>query len=145
MKKFITLATVLAGLSLQVFAQKVEVDKKTGLVTVDDKEAFYLTPKNKSFMQSDYALENLNHEELAYLKYEEVVRYNSRGQKSTSDYLMVFTQSGNQCYLTDFSVITGILKPLAKSIAGANLVKDGKMAPNEEKKFLLLHNGTFAN
>lgn len=141
MKKVFSILVVITLITSQIFAQKVSVDKKTGLVTVDGKESFYLTEKNKSFMQTDYALENLNHEELAYLKYEEVVWYSHRGNKSTSDYLMVFTKSGNQCYITNFNILTGIIKPIAKDIAAANLVQNGAISEAEERKFIVLHDG----
>lgn len=124
-------------------AQDVDVDKSTGLVKVDDQEVFYLTAKNKSLMESDFSLENLQHEELAYLKLVKGEKYNSGGGTSTTiNYQMVFTKTGNQCMLTGFGMLS-IIKPLAKRIAGANLVKDGKVSDAEERKFILLNNGTF--
>jgi hypothetical protein len=143
MKKLIVLALVLVTSISLVKAQDVEVDKKTGLVKVDGKEAFYLTPKNKTMMTSDFALENLDHKELAYLKYDEGVRYTSNGTKSTTNYLMVFSASGNQCVLTDFNLITGIMKPIAKKIAAANLVQNGEMSQAEERKFIIINKGSF--
>lgn len=144
MKQFFVLFT--AGLSLAVtaVAQDVDVDKKTGLVMVDAKEAFYLTPKNKTIMHSDYALENLQHEELAYLKYAEVPKYTrSGGTSNQTVYQMVFTKSGNQCTIEGFNLLSGVMKPLAKQIAGANLVKDGAVSLSEERKFIVLNHGTF--
>lgn len=137
------LTATLCMLLFTAGAQDMDIDKKTGLVRVDGQDAFYLTVKNKSIMQNDFALENLNREELAYLKYEEAVRYTSRGEKSITNYLMVFSKSGNQCYLTGFNMITGIMKPIAKSIAAAKLVQNGAISLAEERKFIVLHNGTF--
>lgn len=121
-------------LSVAAIAQDVDVDKTSGLVTVDGKQAFYLTPKNKSVMHSDFALENLQHEELAYLK------YTSAG--NSAFFQMVFTKTGNQCNLSNFSMFS-VMKPLAKQIAGANLVQNGVVSPTEERKFIILHNGNF--
>ncbi|HTN44937.1 MAG TPA: hypothetical protein VL098_01230 [Flavipsychrobacter sp.] len=143
MKKIILIVVAFLAINSSLRAQDVEVDKKTGLVKVEGQDAFYLTPKNKSMMQNDFALENLNHEELAYLKYEEGVRYTSSGEHSTTNFLMVFTKSGNQCYLTGFSLISGYMKPIAKKIAGANLVQNGVISLTEERKFIVLNNGTF--
>lgn len=36
-----------------------------------------------------------------------------------------------------------VMKPLAKQIAGANLVQNGAVSPAEERKFIVLHNGSF--
>ena len=137
------LSLLLLTMSTSTFAQDVDVDKKTGLVTVDGTEAFYLTPKNKGIMSSDFALENLDHKELAYLKYTEGTKYTNNGTATTTMYHMVFTESGNQCMLTDFSLLTGVMKPLAKRIVAASLVKDGAVSQMEERKFVTLNRGSF--
>jgi hypothetical protein len=144
MKKILWAAVLLCLTAFGAMAQDVDVDKKTGLVKVDGADAFYLTAKNKTILHNDYSLENLNHEELAYLKYEQDVRYTDRGEKSVGNYRMVFTQTGNHCDLTEFSMITGIIKPIAKSIAAAQLVQNGAISLTEERKFIVLHNGAFA-
>ena len=139
MKKYLFLIAACISLVVPAIAQDVDVDKKTGLITVDGKEAFYLTPKNKTIMTSDYALENLQHEELAYLKYQE----EGYGSHSVTTYHMVFTKTGNQCILRGFTMLTGTMKPMAKKIAGANLVQNGAVSEAEERKFIVLHNGSF--
>jgi len=143
MKYILSIFILCTAFAFQTHGQKVEVDKHTGLVKVNGKESFYLTEKNKSLMQNDFALENLDHKELAYLKYEDEVHYTSGGKKTSTRFLMVFTESGNQCYLDGFNIITGYIKPIAKRIAGANLVQDGAISDMEERKFIMLHNGTF--
>ena len=117
-----------------LLAQDVDINKETNMIQVDGKDAFYLTPKNKQFIESDYSLENLQHKELAYLK---IQKYGSN-----INYYMVFTKSGNQCTLTGFGTF-GVLKHLAKMIAGANLVQDNIVSETEERKFVILHGGTF--
>jgi penicillin-binding protein-related factor A (putative recombinase) len=104
------------------------------MVQVNGKDAFYLTAKNKQFMESDYSLENLQHQELAYLKQ---VKYGS-----DINYYMVFTNSGNQCTLTGFGSF-GNIKNLAKKIAAANLVQNNAISETEERKFIILNNGSF--
>lgn len=120
--------------TMRLLAQDVDVDKSTGMVTVDGKETFYLTPKNKQLLESDYSLENLQHKELAYLKrvkWGNDVAYN-----------MVFTVSGNQCTITGFGTFN-TTKHLAKKIAGASLVQNNIVSEQEERKFILLYHGTF--
>jgi hypothetical protein len=145
MIKKIGIFFIFSFVSIVINAQNVDVDKKSGLVSIGDKETFYLTAKNTNIMGSDFSLENLQHQELAYLKKVEVAGYRNGHETSNTNYLMVFTKSGNQCTLTGMSFLTGIIKPIAKKIAGANLVQNGEISFEEERKFLLLNNGTFIN
>lgn len=134
MKQIITSVLILS--SATIWAQDVSLDKETNMVKVDDKETFYLTPKNKQFMESDYSLEDLSHKELAYLKFN---KYSSNVY-----YTMVFTKSGNQCTLGNLGTF-GTQKHLAKMIAGANLVQNNEVSPEEERKFVILHGGTYVS
>lgn len=134
MKKILFIAGMLLSATLSMQAQDLDVDKKTGLVQVDGKDAFYLTPKNKQFLESDFSLENLQHKELAYLKY---TKYGNN-----SSYYMVFTKSGNQCSLYGINPLNS-MKQIAKNVAGANLVQDNAVSEEEERKFIILHNGRF--
>ena len=94
-------------------------------------------------MANDYSLQNLDHKELAYLKHQTATRYRNGTSSEVTEYLMVFTKTGNQCTLTGFSLITGIIKPMAKMIAGANLVQNGEVSEEEERKFITLNHGSF--
>lgn len=133
MKQIVIIAAILMQAIASV-AQDVEVDKKTNIVTVDGKESFYLVPKNKQFMECDYSLQNLQQKELAYLK---LTKYGNQ-----VNYFMVFTKTGNQCTLTGFGTL-GVLKHMSKMIAGANLVQGDAVSEEEERKFVILHNGSF--
>jgi hypothetical protein len=132
--KFIIGLLGLVILSTQLWAQDVEVEKNTGLVKIDGVDVFYLTPKNKKIFVCDYSLENLQHKELAYLKYSQYGNDNF--------YYMVFTQSGNQCTLK-YNSILGNIKQIAKMIAGASLVQNDAISETEERKFIILHHGNF--
>lgn len=144
MKQYI-LAVCAIFCALQLSAQHVEVDKKTGLVTVEDLQSFYLVAKNATLMECDYSLQNLDHQELAYLKHQTGTRYNNNNgtTSNVTEFLMVFTKTGNQCVLSGFNLIGGTIKPLAKMIAGANLVQNGEVSETEERKFITLHYGSF--
>lgn len=125
-------------------AQDLDIDKKTGLVSVDGKEAFYLTAKNKVLWQADYSLENLSHEELAYLKAEKSREWNSASgsYQDATWYSVTFSKSGNYCELRNYTSLN-IRKSLAKDIAAARLVVNGNVSPEAEQKFVVMHNGTF--
>lgn len=134
MKKLILFLSLLAATQLTLLAQDIDINKETGLVQVDGKDAFYLVSKNKQLMESDYSLQNLQHSELAYCKFQ---KYGSE-----TAYYMVFTRSGNQCTLTGFGTFNN-LKRLTKMIAGANLVQNNEVSEAEERKFIILHGGSF--
>ncbi len=143
MKQYLLAAFALLC-AFPLFAQGVDVDKKTGLVSVNDKPAFYLEPKSLGVLQeSDYSLQNLEHKELAYLKHQNSVRYTGNGTTNVTEYLMVFTKSGNQCVITGFSLLTGIIKPMARKIVAANLVQNDAVSLEEERKFIILNHGSF--
>jgi hypothetical protein len=145
MKKIVLFVSAILC-AIQLSAQSVDVDKKTGMVTVDDKEAFYLEPKSVGMMTYDFSLQNLQHKELAYLKHQEVPKMKRDGTTTTvTEYLMVFTKTGNLCTITGLSMITGYMKPMAKMIASANIIQNGEVSPTEERKFITLNNGTFVS
>ncbi len=134
MKKILFFVTMLFCVQLVALAQDIDINKETGMIQVESKDAFYLMPKNKQLMESDYSLQNLQHQELAYCK---LVKYGSG-----FGYYVVFTKSGNTCNLSGFSTF-GVLKRLAKIIAGANLVQNNVVSETEERKFVTLYGGTF--
>lgn len=143
-KTLLSLAVLLlAGLN-HAFAQRVDVDKKTGLITVDGKPSFYLSGRNRVMFQADYALENLQHQELAYLKALQQPVYSPVTNTTTTEtfYNMTFTRSGNSCELHGYTSFS-IFKSLAKTIAAARLVQNNDISIQEERKFIMMNNGVF--
>lgn len=134
MNKLILICSMLMLSITKLSAQEVDYDKTTGMVQVEGKDAFYLVSKNKKLMISDYSLQNMEHKELAYLKYTDY--------GGSSGYFMVFTHTGNQCSITGLGTFANA-KQVAKIIAAANLVQKNEMSEEEERKFIILHNGTF--
>ena len=143
MRSFLSLL-LLCAFSL-LHAQDVDVDKSSGLVQVDGRDAFYLKVTNKSFGSKDFVLTNLDGEELAYLKYDSRPNntWNSTTRQYNSDvfYGITFSKSGNYCeiILRSFSMA----KFLAKQIASARLIHNGQISADDEQKFVVMHNGTF--
>jgi hypothetical protein len=134
----------LALLFINANAQDIDVDKKTGLVQVDGKDAFYLKPKNKVLFSSDFSLQNMLGQELAYLKSTQGSRFNSATgtYQASQIFVVTFTQSANQCNITDFTSLS-IIKSLAKTIVAANLVENNAISAASERKFVTMNNGTF--
>jgi hypothetical protein len=134
-------------LTISLYAKgAVDIDKKTGLVSSDGVSLFYLVAKNTQLFTSDYSLENLDHQELAYLKRIETPVYRNGSRANDVSYQMVFGKTGNSCYINDgFGTFVSASKNLARVIHGAGLVHDNAISFESERKFVLLHNGLFMN
>lgn len=111
---------------------------------MDGRPSFYLTGKNRSLFLADYALENLQHRELAYLKALQAQVFNpATGYTSTQTYYsMTFSQTGNYCEIHEFSSLS-FFKSLAKTIAAARLVENDAITRQAEEKFVVMNGGTF--
>jgi hypothetical protein len=128
---------VLFAAAATSFAQDIIVDKKTGLVKVDGKDAFYLTPTNKTFLSKDLRLENINHKELAYIRTEDHAP-NRPGEGLT----FTFSATGNYCDASDY-VSFNTSKTLARAIVAARLIVNDEISEEAERKFIVIHKGTF--
>lgn len=131
-----------------ILAQDVQVDRKTGLVQVDGQDAFYLVAKETGkkysrFFEKDYSLQNLDHQELAYLT---LVKTESNGGNgsvhSVPNFDIAFTKSGNRCMLNRLGM--SIVRQLAMIIAAANLVQNGQISDEAEQQFLAKYKGNKA-
>ena len=122
--------------------QDVDLDKKTGLVKVDGKESFLLIAQS-SFLggigNTDYSLQNLQKEELAYLKYK-TERSSNPNVQSRSYYTITFLKSGDFCNIMNFTSLS-VMKSLAKAIAGAGLVVNNAIDPVAEWNYVVMNNG----
>lgn len=142
MKKLLLAIALLLQLTPAI-AQKIEVEKKTGLIIVDGTPSFYLTSRNRVLFSSDYALENLQHQELAYLKALQQPTYSPASGNSTETYYnMTFSQSGNSCELHGFTSFS-VIKSLGRSIAAARLIQNNQISREAERKFVMMYNGVF--
>jgi hypothetical protein len=140
MKKLL-LALALFLPLVPAIAQKIDVEKRTGLISVDGTPSFYLTSRNRALFTTDYTLENLQHQELAYLKAQRLPAYTTGGSTETF-YVMTFSRSGNTCELHGFTSFS-IIRSLAKSIAAARLVQNNEISREAERKFIMMYNGVF--
>lgn len=140
MKKIVTLFVVFCFAGL-LNAQDVDIDKSTGLVKVDNKDCFYLIKTNKTFLSTDYSLQNLNKEELAYLKSVDVntLPWDERGNHQGLFIRMTFSETTNTVNI--FPDAFDGIKQLAKRIAKAKLVVDNKIDPKAERMFVVSNNG----
>jgi hypothetical protein len=132
--------------SVNLFSQSIEVNKKTGLITVENKDEFYLVSKNKFLFIGDYSLQNLNGLELAYLKVVQKENSNNGSEEFQFNmnmyYSITFTQSANQCNIYNFNGFN-LRKSIAKIIYNAGLIKNNVIDAQAEEKFISERNGIF--
>jgi len=141
--KRILLALALLLQLAPAIAQRIDVEKKTGLISVDGTPSFYLTARNRILFTADYALENLQHQELAYLKAVQQPVYSpASGNTTETFYTMTFSQSGNSCELHGFTSFS-VIKSLGRSIAAARLIQNNQISKEAERKFVMMYNGVF--
>jgi hypothetical protein len=135
----IILALILMGFwASNALAQNIEYDKKTGLVLVDGKEAFYFTQVGRGLIP-DFKLENLEHKELAFYKnFKTGEEYNSSFGKMVNVYVfrVTFSNSLNTC-----DVATAPLKFVLKDIVNYGLIKNGAIDPLAEERYVLGNGG----
>jgi hypothetical protein len=140
MRKIILLLITFCFTNL-IIAQSVDIDKSTGLVKVDDKDCFYLIKTNKTFLTTDFSLQNLNKEELAYLKSVDVntLPWDERGNHQGQFLRMTFISTTNT--LNIFPDAFDGIKQLAKRIAKAKLIVDNQIDPKAERIYVVSNNG----
>jgi len=112
---------------------------KDGLVTVGGKVAFYMITKSVVPWESDYVVENLQHQQLAYLKLSKGYRYtsNSNSHQEVQYYAMAFSKDGAHCEIRDYmKKAPTIKKALAIVLVNAKVIQNGKVDAVEEKKFV---------
>jgi hypothetical protein len=122
--------------TLTGFSQKVSIDYNTGLVKVNGVNSFYLVPNKIAVFKKDYILQNLNQEELAYLRVAFLFDYNAsdyNNQRKLAFYL-TFKETGNNCFISNLGLNTKVF--LAKEIAKAKLVVNNRINPDAEKRFI---------
>ncbi|UAY53485.1 hypothetical protein [Ferruginibacter albus] len=141
-----TILTAFAFLFIQqTFSQDIDLDKNTGLVKVDGKDAFYLIKTHKVLLGYDLSLQNLAKQELAYfaMKKAEDLPYYERGTHTGAYFQVTFSETANSARI--FPNSFAVVKAVAKEIVAGNLIKDEKIDPKAEKAFVVSHEGTLLN
>ena len=134
--------SVMAIFTMQaIIAQDVDVDKNSGLVKVDGKDAFYLIKKNKVLFNYDLSLQNLDKQELIYFAQKNVdeLPYYLRSTHTGTYFFVTFSETANTAYLFPNS-FSG-MKTVAKQVISANLIKDQQIDPKAERAFVVSHDG----
>jgi hypothetical protein len=132
-------------LGFTAFCQDFEIDKKSGLVTVDGKDMFYMVSKKHDLFTKDFSLQDLKNNELVFFTYTSVDKprhYYDQEKEKDVFYRAVFTKSGSTCNIP-FEGAFGSMKSLVKKVVAANLVTKNGISQEEERKFVTMYGGYF--
>ncbi|GAA4337190.1 hypothetical protein [Flaviaesturariibacter amylovorans] len=131
--------------SLVTAAQKVDVDKKSGLVKVDGADAFYIVTIG-SGPGKDFSVTNLQKKEIAFVTWEKVGEHyepNARRYVPDNELRFTFPATGNSCLATTPIVSFNSYKIIATIVARARLLQNDQLTEEAERRFIAANNGTF--
>jgi hypothetical protein len=128
MKKQLLLSFLFLGAFTAANSQK--VNYKDDTVYVDKKP--YCVLKNKgSFLEPQYSVSTLGGKEILVAKYPQ----NVSAQKNVT-FDIVFLETGSRAQMPQ---TLSFANKLAKEVVGSELIKNGELNPEGEKRFVLLH------
>ncbi|MBA3829690.1 MAG: hypothetical protein H0X33_12185 [Taibaiella sp.] len=147
MKKVILILVVigaaLAGKAQDATVKTLEVDKRSGLVSVNGTPSFYMIAKAVVAWEADYSLQGMDHRELAYFKLAKGYRYNNtvHNHDQVQYYSLTFANTGAHCNIWKYLTDRTIVRSLARMVAEAQLIKGSSIDEENEKRFVLAHEG----
>jgi hypothetical protein len=139
-KKIYTIIIICLLLQIAAIAQTIKI-AKDGLVNVNGEDKFYLIKENAILGVGDFRWQNLNHQDLAFLKYTPNY-YNTYNNRSSAAYTMVMTQSGNSCIIDQFNSLS-MHKSIAKELYNSGMYSNGQIVDNMERTFIIAHYGLY--
>jgi hypothetical protein len=144
MKPTTFIAFFLLLFSVTTYAQKIDVDRKSGLVTVDGDAYCYITPTTKSFVRQ-FLVQNLQHQDLIFVSENEARRYNRETQTfEGDDYRVVFLSTHNWCTAKSVGAGFNNYQKIARLLVKEHLLQDNAVLPESERLFIRANHGVFA-
>ncbi|GAB4094424.1 hypothetical protein [Flaviaesturariibacter terrae] len=126
-------------------AQDVDVDKKTGIVKVDGKDAFLIETIGKSGTKT-YSVQNLAKKEFLLVKNEVVGQsYNTTSHKMEDDTKLrfTFTGTGNTCLVSSPIFSFSWYKIIATIVARGRLFESEAISIESERRFVVSNGGQY--
>ncbi len=140
MKKIFSILVFLFSVTI-AFADGLKIDKE-GLVTNDGVSLFYLVKKNSTFLSSDFSWQNLQHQEVAYLRLGKG-EYNYNTNSNQMVYNATFAKTGSTCTINNFTSLS-VQKSLARTLSQTEIINaDGSVNFEKERTFVLSYNGRY--
>ncbi|RYZ20716.1 MAG: hypothetical protein EOO16_15720 [Chitinophagaceae bacterium] len=136
--------TVLALLSFALsYAQEVDVDRKSGLVTVNGREFCYIVPTGAGRVRQ-FNVQNLQRQDLILVTENEGKVFNSRSQAyEGDDYRMVFLGTHNWCTANSRGLTYNNYLRIARLLVDERLIQDNSVHPEAERLFVRKNQGIF--
>lgn len=142
MKFFLIVPFLILSGALFAQKEKIEIHKKTGVVSVDGTPTFTLEGQQ---MGNTQILKNLNGERLAvfqivdYYDSKHISNSNSQGRVVYFD-VTFLNENMDKCEIP----VNGLKKQLAKYIVDYNLVRENALDPVAVKQFVTVHGTKFS-
>lgn len=133
---FLILLIIVSSIS---YSQKIkgEYDKTSDIVSVNGKQLFKVVPKGVSgqLTNNHFSIQNLNDEELIYLKFNSKTSYSNGKKINKVWYDLLFIKTGN--IVRKIKSGTMGAKGAMKFILKNELIKNDQVDSNSEKKIML--------
>ncbi|RYY88573.1 MAG: hypothetical protein EOO15_08560 [Chitinophagaceae bacterium] len=132
-------------ISTALHAQNVDVDKKTGIVKVDGKEAFIIETIGKGGAKG-YSVQNLAKKEFVFVQNEVVGQsYNQSSRRMQDDVKMrfTFTATGNSCLVSSPILSFSYYKIIATVVARGRLLENESVSLESERRFVVSNGGQY--
>ncbi|TCJ14484.1 hypothetical protein EPD60_10880 [Flaviaesturariibacter flavus] len=142
MKRTFFLSLLLLAANL-LRAQDIDVDRKTGLVTLNGREFCYIVPTSKGQVKQ-FNVQNLQHRDLIFVSENEGKRYNPQTQTyEGDDYRVVFLDTRNWCTTMGRGLGHNNYHKIARMLVAERLLQDGAVVPESERLFVRKNHGVF--
>jgi hypothetical protein len=130
--------------SITVRAQDIDVNRKTGLVTVNGKEYCYIQPANKGAVKQ-FNVQNLLHQDLIFISENEGRQYDREAQSFVGDdYRIVFLGTHNWCTTKSGGIGFNNFQKIARLLVKEQLLQNNAVLPESERLFIRKNHGIFA-
>jgi hypothetical protein len=130
--------------SITVCAQEIDVNRKTGLVTVNGKEYCYIQPASKGAVKQ-FNVQNLQHQDLIFISENEGRQYDRETQSFVGDdYRIVFLGTHNWCTAKSDGIGFNNFQKIARLLVKEQLLQDNAVLPESERLFIRKNHGIFA-
>jgi hypothetical protein len=143
MKPTALLSALLLLLCHSAIAQRIDVDRKSGLVTIDGREYCYIVPASKGSVKQ-FNVQNLLHQDLIFVSENEAKQYNRESQTfEGDDYRLVFLGTHNWATANSGGFGYNNYQKIARMLFRERLLEGNAVVPESERLFIRARHGIF--
>jgi hypothetical protein len=143
MKYCTALLAILLMTAGTLCAQNINVDRNTGLVTVNGNEYCYIVPTSKGVVHQ-FNVQNLQHQDLIFVSENEGRQYNRETQTfEGDDYRVVFLGTHNWCTANSSGIGLSNYQKITRMLLQARILQNDSVVPESERLFIRNNRGIF--